>query len=56
MWLKDFENDDIIDTSDLIEAFQYLKKDYSLAESYFEFEATDELCNLLKKVDDIYYK
>ena len=55
LWVEWVRNTDDIDTLDLLVTLKYWSYDHSVMENCFEYRGEDEVFELLKKVDDVYY-
>lgn len=55
LWLKWMKNTDMIETLDLLVDLKYWSNNHRAMECCFEYCGEDEVFDLLKKVDEVYY-
>ena len=55
LWLKWMKNTDKIETLDLLVDLKYWSNNHRAMECCFEYCGEDEVFDLLKKVDEVYY-
>jgi hypothetical protein len=55
LWFKRMKNTDIIETLDLLVDLKYWSNNHRAMECCFEYCGEDEVFDLLKKVDEVYY-
>lgn len=55
LWLKWMKNTDVIETLDILVDLKYWSNNHRAMECCFEYCGEDEVFDLLKKVDKVYY-